>query len=200
MAGSPLRNLRTFRALCGRDALDKIVLVTTMWDKVSENNGNYRETELKERYWKGMIELGSMTARYQGTRASAWEVVGHLVQVENLHYLGLLPAGGPSSEGRALLLQREMVDLQMSLPQTSAGWALYTELGAAIKDNQKLLKAIREMEKCGDKMGPEDLARLKSQGDALRKKVVLAQGDMQMLQLPLAKRFVRQAMSPLRRS
>ena len=34
MAGSVLKNLRVFRKLCERDALDKLYLTTTMWDEV----------------------------------------------------------------------------------------------------------------------------------------------------------------------
>ena len=33
MAGTPLKNLQVFQKLCGRDALGKVYLTTTMWDE-----------------------------------------------------------------------------------------------------------------------------------------------------------------------
>lgn len=48
MQGSAKKNLLMFRQLCGQDALNKVVLVTTMWDKVSNDEGVKRETELPD--------------------------------------------------------------------------------------------------------------------------------------------------------
>ncbi|KAI3327314.1 P-loop containing nucleoside triphosphate hydrolase protein [Xylariaceae sp. AK1471] len=48
MQGSAKRNLLTFKELCGEKALVKVILATTMWDKVSEEEGSRRENELRK--------------------------------------------------------------------------------------------------------------------------------------------------------
>jgi hypothetical protein len=48
MEGSALRNLRMFRKLCGEDFMKSVVLGTTFWDKVGEEQGADREKELLE--------------------------------------------------------------------------------------------------------------------------------------------------------
>ncbi|KAI6102827.1 P-loop containing nucleoside triphosphate hydrolase protein [Pisolithus sp. B1] len=61
MAGTPLKNLRFFERLCGKNAMSKVTLVTTMWDEAGSEVGKERLTELKQGHWKGMISQGSTT-------------------------------------------------------------------------------------------------------------------------------------------
>ena len=84
--GTPLRNIRKFKELCGDDALQKIILVTTMWSEVDEETGSQREKELREKYWKVMIDQGSATARFQGELnfESAWAVLGPFIQAAHV--------------------------------------------------------------------------------------------------------------------
>jgi hypothetical protein len=64
-----------FQKLCGTDALQNVILATTMWDLVDEKTGNEREEELRTRYWRSMIDFGSQVARFRNTYESAWEIV-----------------------------------------------------------------------------------------------------------------------------
>jgi len=82
MLGTPLKNLRKFKELCGKDGLQKIILVTTMWGEVDEETGSRREEELRERYWKTMITQGSRTARFEGTldSESAWHILDPFIR------------------------------------------------------------------------------------------------------------------------
>jgi protein-arginine kinase activator protein McsA len=63
MDGPSLKNLRMIKALCGTNTLRNVVLATTMWEKVAEEEGLRRETELKQSFWKDMIECGSTVTR-----------------------------------------------------------------------------------------------------------------------------------------
>jgi len=74
MAGTPLKNLRMFENLCGED-FNGIILTTTMWSEVDEELGAERELELKEEYWRSMIERGSSVKRFLYTRQSAFEIL-----------------------------------------------------------------------------------------------------------------------------
>ena len=61
MGGSPYRYLRMFGELCGDQAVKKVVLVTTMWDKGKTDLQTYdqREKELFDNYWKTIINYAT---------------------------------------------------------------------------------------------------------------------------------------------
>ncbi|KAG8220474.1 hypothetical protein J3R82DRAFT_3169 [Butyriboletus roseoflavus] len=59
VAGTPLKNLRVFRKLCGKDALEKVYLTTTMWDEVEPTVGERRLDDLSSDYWKAMVSQGA---------------------------------------------------------------------------------------------------------------------------------------------
>jgi len=128
MAGNPLRNLRIFEKLCGKD-FNKIVLTTTMWDKVNETTGATRERELIRDYWQTMIARGSTVKRFLYNRDSAFGILAPILEELN--------------KKNALLLQKEMTDLGLKLNQTTAGRALFSELEELITHHQKTLENIR---------------------------------------------------------
>ncbi|KDQ53019.1 hypothetical protein JAAARDRAFT_100020, partial [Jaapia argillacea MUCL 33604] len=114
MSGSPLKNLRMFGKLCGDTAARHVVLVSSMWDRVDLGVALKRETELKENFWKGMLDNGASVDRFTNSPASGWEIVRKVLHNKD--------------NSEALLLQEEMVDLQKRLNETEAGKALYTVL------------------------------------------------------------------------
>ena len=122
MTGSPLRNFRMFAELCGKIAAKKVVLVTTMWDKVQQDTGISREKDLFENSWKTMITWGASTARFLNSADSAWKVIDPILSLKQ-----------PVAE---VLLLQELVDLKRPLSETKAGKALYS-------DKQKLLAEHR---------------------------------------------------------
>lgn len=63
MEGPSLKNLRMMKKLCGENSLANVVLATTMWEKVTEEEGTRREQELKQVFWKEMIASGSTVRR-----------------------------------------------------------------------------------------------------------------------------------------
>ncbi len=128
MAGNPLKNLRIFEKLCGKD-FNKIVLTTTMWDKVDEETGATREKELIQDYWQTMIARGSTVKRFLYNRDSAFTILAPILEELN--------------KKNALLLQKEMTDLGLKLNQTTAGRTLFSALEELIADHQKTLENIR---------------------------------------------------------
>ena len=66
MMGSSLRFLEMFRGLCGDDCMSNVVLVTTMWSEVTAEDGERRERDLCENFWRPMIACGAGVARYDG--------------------------------------------------------------------------------------------------------------------------------------
>ena len=182
VAGTPLKNLRMFEKLCGKHALGNIILTTTMWDKIDEKMGDEREKELREEYWKSMIKQGSTTFRYRNTRDSAWEILDKVLQSgHNRH---------------AILLQKQMVELEMQLNETDAGRTLYTTLESLLKKRQDALDEIRAA--TGAQKDEEILEQMRGEYNELQKQLALTMAELQMMHISVGKRFLRYFASPQR--
>ncbi|KAF8811579.1 P-loop containing nucleoside triphosphate hydrolase protein [Phlegmacium glaucopus] len=125
MGGSPMKYLKMFQNLCGNEALKNVVLVTTMWDEVEDEEGRNRETELTAKYWNSMLELGCRTSRFYNNTQSAWDIVSQFQDARC-----------------TVLLQKELVDLRLELSETSAGRTLFSMLIEFIKRIKELLTQI----------------------------------------------------------
>ena len=68
MQGSAKNNLFMFKKLCGQKALKNVILATTMWDRISEAEGEARENELitTPDFWGWMVSQGSKVYRHTG--------------------------------------------------------------------------------------------------------------------------------------
>jgi hypothetical protein len=174
MTGTPLKNLRMFQELCGRDALRNIILATTMWVDVEEQVGLQRQKELEKNYWKGMISQGSKAFRFLNTPESAWAILDHFLR--------------PAHERQAVQLQEEMVDLGRQLSGTKAGKKLYGELEVVVKKQQTTLQKIREETK---RHGRDELLlhALKEEHEAFRRELGDSVAQMQTLKISLGKRL-----------
>ena len=133
MSGSSLRNLTTFKKLCGENAFQYIKLATTMWKNLNGPNLSYdtgvaREKELTSRkdWWGLMCERGSSVVRHDGTKECALEMIEDLIQRR--------AQGGPV----LLEIQKEMVDDKKSLEDTAAGQEVEKELTLAKKKFEEL--------------------------------------------------------------
>lgn len=122
MNGSSYKNLKMFRSLCGTRNLSHVVLATTMWDKISAEEGGARETELlaEDEWWGQMKSNGSMVRRYDNTTAGAVAMVDELVQMSPV----------------VLTIQNEMAVQKKKLVETLAG----RSIDAYLKDLSKLQK------------------------------------------------------------
>ena len=177
MAGTPLKNFRVFANLCGDDATKKVILATTMWDLVDKIEGERRETQLQERYWKGMLVGGSKVARFQGNYESAWEIVDMIVKMDE----------GPSSRS-PLLIQEEMVDLHQQLGETQAGIALYDTLQKLLAEQREKIRQLKEEAKAQD--NPQLLKELNAQHDAIRKSINDTFEQAQRMKISHLRRFL----------
>jgi len=173
MAGTPLKNLRMFEELCGKNSFKNVILTTTMWDDVDEVTGETREGELKSIYWKTMISRGSSTGRFQGQRDSAFRLIAPLLDEAN--------------NRNTLLLQKELVDLDMRLSETHAGQKLRSEIKQLAKQQQELLHQIRE-----ELQRPNNATSLQSlmeEYEELKKTSGSLLQQMADLQVPLSRQF-----------
>ena len=96
-----------FEKLCGKDALQNVIIITTMWDTVGETWGLEQEEILfEETYWRAITNWVSRTARYLNSRDSAWDILDSLLRCKHRC---------PTR------LQTEMVDMRRELHETAAG-------------------------------------------------------------------------------
>jgi hypothetical protein len=51
------------------------VLVTTKWSRAHRDEGQTRELELCEEYWKALLHGGAQRERFVNTYESAWKIV-----------------------------------------------------------------------------------------------------------------------------
>jgi hypothetical protein len=75
MTGSLMQNLQIFTAFCGQKAMPNVVIVTTMWSDIKEEDGVRREAQLKGGYWQEMVVNGCKTERFENTYESAWSII-----------------------------------------------------------------------------------------------------------------------------
>jgi hypothetical protein len=119
MTGSAYRYFQMFQRLCGEHTFKNIVLVTTMWDQLTNRMvGVARDQELRNDFWSMMEEQGSQITKFDGSRDQAESIV--------LQLLGKPPI--------TLQLQHELVDRGLPLDQTSAGQPLAASLEARLRE------------------------------------------------------------------
>ena len=169
MSEAPHRNLRMFGELCGNKPAKKVVLATTMWDKVSEiEEGEKRENALKEKYWNVMLHHGAVVERFLNTPESAWAVINRLVEREK--------------NKSALLLQEELLDLGKRLNDTNAAMALYLDLQTLVAKQNRTIQLGAE--KPESKSGPE----AEKEMQALRQSVDRMLQESETLKHPLRRK------------
>ncbi|KAF1993129.1 P-loop containing nucleoside triphosphate hydrolase protein [Amniculicola lignicola CBS 123094] len=119
MTGSAYRYFQMFQRLCGEHTFKNIVLVTTMWDQLTNRMvGVARDQELRNDFWSMMEEQGSQITQFDGSHDQAESIV--------LQLLGKQPI--------TLQLQHELVDRGLPLDQTSAGQPLAASLEARLRE------------------------------------------------------------------
>ncbi|KAF8055862.1 P-loop containing nucleoside triphosphate hydrolase protein [Lyophyllum atratum] len=111
MSGSAMQNVEMFKKLCGKDASKKVVLVTTMWDEVSEATGAQRERQIKDKFWKDMLELGSRTVRFHLSQSAARDIVDSIIRLNDF---------------RPVKIQEELCNMDVDFWETEAALSIFT--------------------------------------------------------------------------
>ena len=87
MFGVTRKNIEIYKKICGNDALKNLVIGTTKWDQVELEKGQQREQELKDKYWKEMVQQGSVIMRVHADSSSAWEIVNRILQNDAVDFV-----------------------------------------------------------------------------------------------------------------
>lgn len=133
--GTAIKNLNMFRKLCGTETLGNVVLVTTKWDSVSVDLAVKRETELKTKFWKGMLDHGAQIERHDNTTAGARRIMSQL--------LGRSPI--------TLHLQDQLVNQGKKLETTDAGIAVNEEFNVELRRiKEEMAETVENLRKGQD--------------------------------------------------
>ena len=130
VGGTSKRNLRMFQKLCGQDSFKNIIIVTTMWDRVTQEQGQQREQELKlsDELFKPLIDGGATMARHDGTRGSASIVIHDLSR---------------RSDTIAQIVH-ELVTEKKGLLDTEAGMELQSDVRSVLLKHQEDLRILED--------------------------------------------------------
>ncbi|KAI6148888.1 hypothetical protein BKA82DRAFT_997003 [Pisolithus tinctorius] len=127
--------------------MSKVVLVTTMWDKVEYDVGEARLEELKDNLWKAMILRGSKTFEHRNTRESAIQLIQSIVLRQQ------------ETTRKGVQLQVEISDLEMEFRETVAGRELCSSLEELTRRRKELLRRLQAEAKRADPQISEHLRR-----------------------------------------
>jgi len=131
MSGTPVKNFKIFRKLCGESALQNVIIITTMWDSLADRQiGEKREAQLKGRdiFFKPVLENGARMIRHDNTAPSAEGILRLVLDNRPL----------------PLCIQVELVDEHRNISDTSAGMELNQELNAQIRKHKEEMQALEE--------------------------------------------------------
>lgn len=142
MLGTTLNNMEMFRKLCGKNALQAVILMTTKWGSVNPDMGKSREKELCSEFWKPMIDAGSQIYRFDLSETSATKILNTLCdnykQREN--------------QKTILQIQEEVVDMAKRIPDTEAGRKLRYTLQQLLdmqkshsRNDDEIQKTLRQL-------------------------------------------------------
>ena len=168
-----------FGKLCGDQAVKKVVLVTTMWDRIQRlgdpRTGERREKELFENYssWKTMINYGASTARFLNDADSAWKIIDPILK---------------QHATEVLLLQEELVDLKRALRETQAGKTLYSDLRRLLVEQRDTVRRLAEQAR--EESNPQLARKLEAELERIQKDFDKTFNETKSLKIPFGKKLL----------
>jgi hypothetical protein len=173
LSGSARRNLLMFKKLCGEKVYQSVVLATSMWSKITPDEGIAREKELVETkdWWGHMYEKGSRVFRLANTKESCIQVVGYIL---SLHMTITLD------------IQDEIINQHRDIDETSAAHELNAEILRERKMHKAELETMRaQMEDAIAEHDEELQSMFKEQIEGLQEKLQKGDEEQKKLQQTL---------------
>ena len=174
MSGAMIKNLKMLKKLCGKNCYSKIVLATTMWDRVTDAHRaiqNEQQLGATHDWWGDLAEEGATIMRQDNGANSAMKIVEHIMSF---------------NEPAVMENQIERVVKNLALEECESGKVIAEELIKQREEHERLMAEKREeyeaLIKEGNARAAEKLARLE---DKHRQKT----DEMNRSQAALARKF-----------
>lgn len=168
MGGTQTRNFKMFRSLCGDDALENVVIVTNMWNRVEREVGEEREAELmtEDIFFKPAIVRGTRMARHENTKPSVEAIIRLLIDNAPL----------------PLQIHKELVDQSKDIAETTAGRELDQELNNEIRRTKEDIRILaEEMEQATKEKDEETRSELETEAKRMHEQMLKFQEEAQRL-------------------
>ncbi|RSM14695.1 hypothetical protein CDV31_005277 [Fusarium ambrosium] len=178
MQGTGKMNMWLLRKLCGREAVNKVVLTTTMWELVEEKTAELRLKELEEteEFWGYMKKNGAGVHRHYNNKESALHVLSRFVPQE----LNVEP------EVIKLAIQTELADDHKTLDQTGAGKMLNAEWAQEKESLENELVQVREAIKTATQERDMTMAKLlQEQQEEMKQSVERMRAEQEKLRVTM---------------
>ncbi|KAF9531058.1 hypothetical protein CPB83DRAFT_918629 [Crepidotus variabilis] len=129
MGGTATRNVRMFRKLCGHTSMQSTIIATTFWGKVTTDEGNSRELDLRDgKFFGRALDNGAVMMRHDRRAESALEIISAIL----------------AKTPEALRIQKQLVDKRRVLPGTDAAQELYGAFKEQLQMFQEEMEDLRE--------------------------------------------------------
>ena len=169
VSGVSRKNLRMFSALCGKENLGNVRIVTTNWSRVTEEEGSYRETDLKNGAFKALVDAGAQMRRHSNTLESALRIMSELISLQPM----------------TLTIQEEL-RAGKTLMDTGAGKVLAEGMEEMKKKHERELAGLeREMNDAEEEKNRSLIAELEQEREVLQEKMERAKADWKKLESTL---------------
>jgi hypothetical protein len=158
MKGTAVRNVKMFREAVGDAAAKNVVILTTQWDRINEEDGNRRLAELENRadYFGNIVAYGATMAK-----SKLGDRYGHILQLilknheEHKHSLDGRLDHPKESEFQ---LQHEYAVENKRIDQTKAGRILDEDVTESLQDAySRYERQIEDLMNQVDHRSPEDI-------------------------------------------
>jgi len=117
-----------FKSLCGTKAYENVIIVTTFWSKVSQEEGNKREEQLSSSVFKDILEGDGELVRHDRTRENALDVIGVIY----------------TFTPKTVQVVQEIREKGLQLEATTAGSVRSKELNALIASQKAEIEKVME--------------------------------------------------------
>ena len=171
MTGSSVKNLQLLQDLCGNE-LKNVLLVTTFRDLVPKGQGEKRETELANNYWRPLLELGSRMHRYRH-KSSGEDLIRDILDHQS-HII-------------ELQLHIELTQAERTLLDTMVGRRLEEGLNHQLEQLGMTVNQIQEEQRAveGRKHTERDeKARVNAHERRILEEIATVEKDLEMLGMP----------------
>jgi len=170
MSGSVCKNFDTFGRFCGDKVTERVRLVT-MWDKARDHDmAESRLAQLENNFWQPLIEKEARHKKFNNIATSTWEIINDVV-----------------GDAEALLLQKELVDVERMLNETTAGKALYTQFQKLLREQKETIKKLSDETKA--EQDPTLARDLEIEYQRIEVQIQKTWEEMEQLKIPFLRRI-----------
>ncbi|KAI0404433.1 hypothetical protein F4802DRAFT_228288 [Xylaria palmicola] len=144
IGSSTRRNLEMMKALCGEDTYENVAIMTTMWSSdpsgIEHGKQNSREQELRDIYLCDMLQGGSQIVKHSQSQTLSQ-------RCSSARKILAMMFDKWKDTQVTLQIQHEMVNLNLTLKETSAGKVLEEEIRNHQESAERELEILRASSK-----------------------------------------------------